>query len=140
VSEGAGLVASPASHRRYDRIADAVAALDVATAARVYRALETPLEAAYRALGYPDRSFHTVAARALLRLERAPIPDRPPELVRSEGLYAYADPALEALGPVEKHLLRMGPRNARLVQGKAKALREALFPTGSDAPAAGAGR
>jgi hypothetical protein len=61
-------------------------------------------------------------------------------VVRSEGLYAYADPALEALGPVEKHLLRMGPRNARLVQGKAKALREALFPTGSDAASAGPGR
>lgn len=139
-SEGAALVVSPASYRRYDRIADAVAALDVATAATVYRALKGPLETAYRALGYPDRSFDAVATRALLRLERAPVRDGRIEVVRSEGLYAYADPALEALGPVEKHLLRMGPRNARLVQEKVKALREALFPKESSAPAAGADR
>jgi len=41
-------------------------------------------------------------------------------------LYVLADPALEALGPVEKHLLRMGPRNARLVKEKAAALQRAL--------------
>lgn len=140
VPEGAAFVVSPASYRRYDRIADAVAAVDVATAAAAYRALKTPLEAAYRGLGYPDRSLDTVAARALLRLERAPVRDGPIEVVKSEGLYAYADPALEALGPVEKHLLRMGPRNARLVQGKAKALREALFPTQSNPQKAGTER
>lgn len=139
-SAGDRLVVSPASYRRYDRLADAVAAVDVAAVASVFRALRAPLETAYRALGYPDRSFDAVAARALLRLERAPVKDGPVEVVRSEGLYAYADPALEALGPVEKHLLRMGPRNARLVQEKAKALREALFPGQGAAPAADGGR
>jgi hypothetical protein len=41
-------------------------------------------------------------------------------------LYLFADPALEALGPVEKQLLRMGPRNARLVKQQAVALLAAL--------------
>lgn len=139
-SEGAGLTVSPASYRRYDAFADAVAAVDVPNAVRVYRALKGPLEAAYRALGYPDRVFDQVTERALLRLERAPVRDGPVEVVKTEGLYAYADPALEALGAVEKHLLRMGPRNERLVQAKAKALREALFPGASGSAAAGAGR
>jgi len=38
------------------------------------------------------------------------------------GGYLFADPRLEELGPVEKHLLRLGPRNALLVQEKARQL------------------
>jgi hypothetical protein len=47
--------------------------------------------------------------------------------VQGDGaVYAFSDPKLEALGPVEKHLLRMGPRNARLVQAKAREIEGAL--------------
>jgi hypothetical protein len=42
------------------------------------------------------------------------------------GIYTFADPKLEALPAVEKHLLRMGPRNMRRIQAKAKALLGAL--------------
>jgi hypothetical protein len=50
-----------------------------------------------------------------------------PVLVEPDGaVYAFADPKLEALGPVEKHLLRMGPRNARLVQQKAREIETSL--------------
>ena len=46
--------------------------------------------------------------------------------MRKGAIYLYADAQLESLGPVEKHLLRMGPRNARLLQEKARELRTAL--------------
>ena len=32
----------------------------------------------------------------------------------------------ESLGPVEKHLLRMGPRNTKLIQSKAREIAAAL--------------
>jgi hypothetical protein len=55
--------------------------------------------------------------------------------VRDEELYVFADPALEALSEVEKHLVRMGPRNERIVQAKARELREALaLPAVAAAP------
>jgi hypothetical protein len=120
------VVIAPESYRRYDRFADAIAAVDAQTAASVYRALRGSLGAAYRALGYPDRSFDRVTAKALSRLERAPVRDGPLEVVDEDGVYLFADRALEGAGDVEKHLLRMGPRNARLVQAKAKEIREAL--------------
>jgi len=41
-------------------------------------------------------------------------------------LYLFADPALEAKDAVDKHLLRIGPRNARIVKAKAAALQQAL--------------
>ena len=45
---------------------------------------------------------------------------------RRVSTYRFADPALEALGPVEKHLLRLGPANARAVQAKLRLLRASL--------------
>lgn len=44
----------------------------------------------------------------------------------------FEDVRLEALGDLEKQLLRMGPRNTRTLQSKAKEIREAL---GMQAPA-----
>ena len=58
----------------------------------------------------------------------------PVELTRQIGarleakgaLYKFAYDQLEAQGPIEKHLLRMGPRNTRLIQAKAREILSAL--------------
>ncbi len=126
VSEAGALVIAPESYRRHDGFADAIAAVDARTAASVYRALRGPLDAAYRVLGYPDRSFDRITAKALNRLERVPVRDDGVKVVNEGGVYVFAEPELERLGAVEKHLLRTGPRNTRLVQAKAKEIREAL--------------
>lgn len=128
VSEAGGkTVVAAASYRRYDGFAEAVASIDARAAAAAYRELHPLLEAAWRALGYPQGRLDEVTARALHRLEAAPVRDHAPEVVKGKGdVWHYTDAALEELGPVEKHLLRMGPRNARLVQAKARELREAL--------------
>lgn len=124
--DGGKLYMAPESTRRYDGFADAIAAVDAGTAASVYRALRGTLSAAYRALGYPDRSFDRITAKALSRLERVPVGNDRIEVRQEDGVYVFAEPRLEQLPDVEKHLLRMGPRNARLVQAKAKEIREAL--------------
>jgi hypothetical protein len=111
---------------RYDRIADVLASIDAKGAAQVVRDLHPMLESAYHKLGYPDRSFDQVAAKALKRIIDTPVLDKPPRLVPKGANFAYADEKLEALGPVEKLLLRMGPRNTRLIQGKAREIAAAL--------------
>jgi len=132
-SRGGRTVISGDAYRRYDGFADAVASVDAAQLARAYRELHGVLEAAYRALGYPGASLDRVTARALSRIEAAPVREGDVAVVEGQGtVYAFADPGLEALGPVEKHLLRMGPRNARLLQAKARDIRAAL---GLSAPA-----
>ena len=42
------------------------------------------------------------------------------------GLWAFSDPAVERLSPAQKHLVRMGPDNAALVQAKLRELADAL--------------
>jgi hypothetical protein len=111
---------------RYDLIADVVASVDAKGAAQVVRDLHPMLETAYHKLGYPDRTFDQVATKALKRIIDAPVVESTPHLVSKGLVYAFADEKLEALGPVEKLLLRMGPRNTRLIQAKAKEIATAL--------------
>ncbi len=117
---------SAASYARYDPFGDAVASIDAGALAAAWRALHPALQAAYRALGYPYPTIDSAMLRALRRLEQAPVRDGPVYVEGDGKVWAYADPKLESLGQVEKHLLRMGPRNTRLVQAKAKELETAL--------------
>ncbi|BDG01268.1 DUF3014 domain-containing protein [Anaeromyxobacter oryzae] len=126
VASGERKVIAPAAYARYDAFAGAVASVDAPLLARAYRALHPALETAYRALGYPQGALDRAAARALQRLVAAPVRDGEVAVKDEGGVFVFEDPALEALRPVEKHLLRMGPRNARLVQAKARELQQAL--------------
>lgn len=114
----------PHQFSRYDPFAAVIGSVDARALAGALRAIHPLLESAYHRLGYPDRSLDATLARALQRIADAPIADAE---VRPRGqVYVYADPKFEALGPVEKHLLRMGPRNEKLVQDQARALLAAL--------------
>lgn len=123
---GGATVIARAAHARYDAFGDAVASIDAQALASAWRALHPALQAAYRALGYPYPTVDSAMLRALRRLEQAPIRDAPVAVEADGAVYAFADPALEALGPVEKHLLRMGPGNTRKIQAKARELEVAL--------------
>lgn len=114
------------SYARYDGFADAVASVDAQAVADVYRRLHPVLEGTYRELGYPDASLDRVTARALRRILAAPVREGDVVVVEEEGLWLFGDPALERLPQVEKHFLRMGPRNTRLLQAKAREIQEAL--------------
>jgi hypothetical protein len=123
---GNKLAIAPESYQRYDAFAEAVASVDAAALARAYRELHPVLEAAYRALGYPDASFDHVTARALSRIEAAPVREGQVLVERQEKAYVFSESVLEDLSGVEKHLLRMGPRNTRMLQAKAHEIRQAL--------------
>lgn len=126
VERGGRTVIAPESYARYDAFGDLVASVDAAALARAYRALHGVLDAAHRALGGPGGSIDRATARALQRVLAAPVPDGDVAVVSEDGLYLFEDPALERLDEPEKHLLRMGPRNARLVQAKAREISQAL--------------
>ena len=114
----------PHQFNRYDPFAGVIGSIDARALAGALRALHPLLESAYHRLGYPDRSLDATLARALQRIADAPLVDAE---VRPRGqVFVYTDPRLEALGPVEKHLLRMGPRNEKVVQDQARALLAAL--------------
>jgi hypothetical protein len=114
------------SYQRYDGIGDVAASLDAQGFARGYRELHGLLETAYHALGYPDRQLDPVVTLALKRLAKAPVADGDVELRKDGRIYRFADEKLEEQGPIEKHLLRMGPRNTRAIAAKAREIADAV--------------
>ncbi len=124
------LAIDPRTYARYDGLADAVGSVDTAGAAKLYSGLKPRLQEAYAELGR-EEPFDAVLERAIVILLRVP---RPPDRVALEPAgaieYKYADAKLEALTQPQKQLLRMGPRNIGIIQGKLRDLAIAIgIPT-----------
>jgi hypothetical protein len=127
VERGDDLFIDPVSFERYNGVADAAASIDPAAAAKVYATLKPRIQEAYGELGFPDQPFDASLERAIVLLLNTPVP---PDLVRVEprGIgYGFVDERLEGLSDAQKQLLRLGPRNMRLVQ---RALREVAAALG----------
>ena len=119
-------VVDASSYRRYEDPARLFASLDAAAVAKLYRTLSPLLAEAYRDLGYPSRDFDATLARAIDELISTPIPQGEVALVPKVSSYEFADPSLEKLSPAQKHLVRMGPANARTIQRKLTEIRDEL--------------
>jgi Protein of unknown function (DUF3014) len=115
---GTALRIDPKSYERYNTFAQVVDSIDTEGAARAYRRVRPLLQEAFAELGYTDITFDERFALALGRLVDTPVPDGPVYLRPTSVTYQFADPDLEALSSAQKHLLRMGPQNMRLVQNK----------------------
>src|SRR5262245_14732868 len=115
------------SYDRYDSLADAVASVDAAGSARLYATLKPRIEEAAGELGYAPGSFDRMLEKAIVSLLSTP-DGASGVAVQPRGAvgYAYADEDLEALNRAQKHLLRMGPRNTRLIKDKLREIAAAL--------------
>lgn len=135
-SEEGRMVVDPASYRRYDGLVAAFVSLDPDGSASLYRRLRPLFDEAYRELGLGGEGFDPVLARAVGNLLAVQLPAPPVEVQPQEAVYGYVDPELEARTPAEKHLMRMGPDNARRVQEK---LRELAARVGLEVPGGSGG-
>jgi hypothetical protein len=126
VQQDGHLIADPRSHARYDIATDVFASLDVPTLVRAYRLLQPLFEEAFADLGIPERSFEVTLGQAIRELLGAPRIEGAVELRRVGSFYEYSDEELESLSPAQRHLLRMGPRNALRIQAKLREIQNQL--------------
>jgi len=70
--------------------------------------------------------FDDTLVRAMAELLETPVVDGPILLEQKVLSYAMTDPALEALSPAQKQLLRMGPKGVQVVHEKIGQLAAAL--------------
>jgi len=116
----------PRGYDRYNRIADGAASIDPAAAAKLYATLKPLIEQANRDLGVTTESFDRTLQRAIVSLLETPVLADPPRL-RPKGIgYGYADDRLENLTAAQRQLLRMGPRNVRVIQARLREIAVAL--------------
>ena len=108
-----------------------MASVDPAAAAQLYATLKPRTQEAYRDLGFPNGSFDRTLERAIVALLHTPVVDAAAR-VRPKGIgYAFYDERLESLSGPQKHLLRMGPRNVRVIKKSLRAIAVALgIPSG----------
>jgi hypothetical protein len=115
---GAAIQISQASYDRYNTLATVIDSVNIDGAAKAYARIKPLCEQAYRDLGYPDGDFDKKMSLAMARLLDTPVPEGPVGLRATSVAYQFADPDLESLSSPQKQLLRMGPRNMRIVQAK----------------------
>lgn len=117
LDRGDRTVVDPATFRRHDLAVGTLTSLDAAACARAIARLEPLFDAAWRELGDPRQDFRGTLAAALARLTSVPVPEGELEVVPAGAVWAWADPDLERRAAAEKLLLRLGPDNARRLQG-----------------------
>ena len=121
---------SPKSTARYDAVTRAIGSIDAAAAGALYGKIRPFAESVFREIAPPGKKFDDALTKAIDALAAVPITDAPLEVVtQDEGIgYVFFDSNLESLSRAQKHLLRMGPANARVVVAKLKAFRAASNP------------
>ncbi len=116
-----------ANYERYNHYLDIFTAIDTDLMVSSYRQLSPLLEEAYAELGYADKTFDTTLQRAIEEMLETPnLPEGEIELTHTSVVYKYKDEALENLSPLQKQMLRMGPRNTTLAHDKLQAIKQAL--------------
>jgi hypothetical protein len=117
MTRGANVVIDPRTYDRFTPIADAAASIDAAGAGRLYRSFKPLLQMAYDELGNQE-SVDRAVERAIGGLLQVPVVDGDIRVEQAgEGIgYDYVDPRFAALNGVQKQLLRMGPKNIRVIQ------------------------
>jgi Protein of unknown function (DUF3014). len=114
-------------YQRYDALAAAINAIDPQAAMTVYRQFRPLFLEVFNDFGYPaDRPLEDLFLKSAAQILAAPIVEEPIALKKHVVFYKYADDKLEALNPVAKQMLRMGPDNARTIQNKVRQLVEHL--------------
>jgi hypothetical protein len=124
----------PRSYRRYDLVTEVFVSLDTAGTIELYRKLKPLIQRAYQDLGYPKRNFDGTLERALRVLLETPRVEGEIELEPAVRSFHFTDSRLEGLLPVQKQLLRFGPRNLDRVQSKLEVLQLELVRPAPGAP------
>ena len=117
---------NPKSFNRFNTIGEVVVSLDTDCCIRLYKRLKPTLEKAFKKLGYPDETFHLRLKEAMEILKKTPVVTGNIPLEKKLMSYAFKNPKLEKLNPVQKLFIRMGPKNIGKIQKKLKEFSQAL--------------
>ncbi len=120
-------VMDPAGYHRYDRVAEAVAAIDEEALVKLYRLLKPLVGEAFAEFSKPGQAFETVLIQGIEHLLKTPPIQGEVILLKPSVMYKFADPSLENLSQAQKQLLRMGPVNAAMIKHKLGLIRGLLL-------------
>jgi len=119
------LFIDPAGYQRYDRYLDILESVPPETLAVLLSDTGPLIQQAVQELG-EDGNAASDMRSAMDQVMAVPVLTGDVELVQPKVFFEYADPALEALSPLQKQVLRMGPENVTRLKTYLTALRAEL--------------
>lgn len=126
LKKGTRLIIDPACYRRYDTVAGVIESVDTPGLVLLYHQIEALLEEADREISPPGENFRQHLAQAIDQLLLVPVLTSDVEVTEKVVTYVYVDPQMEALSAAQRHFLRMGPDNVRIIQAKLLEIKSAL--------------
>lgn len=124
---GDALALDPANGARYATYVKLLESVDMQKLVALYVRTYPLFQESYAELGYPKRYFNDRLLQVIDHLIATPAPSGRVMLTQPKLMYEFADPALEALTPGQKILIRMGPDNAARVKARLQVLREEVL-------------
>ena len=122
--DGTQVVADPDGFTRYDPITRWIESLDAAAILDAFSDFLPLFREAWGFYGEDPNYFDLAVIETLDTIIATPEIDITEErLTRKEAVWMYENAAIESLAPVQKQMLRMGPRNASAVKQKAAQVR-----------------
>ncbi|WAJ69129.1 DUF3014 domain-containing protein [Catenovulum adriaticum] len=120
-------ILDPESYKRYDSYVNMLTLLNAQTLIDYFKKFEPLISQAYTEIGYQDRDFEESLIDAIDVALATPLVDKEIRLVAPSAMYKFADEDLEALKPIQKLLIRMGPENQLKVQAALEKVRKELI-------------
>jgi len=119
-------VMDPRGYARYDGFVDLFTSVPPKRAAALLTTLAPRFTEALLELGQPAEEPLATLRDAITMVLATPELDTAVELVRPKVRYQFADPTLEALPPLQKQLIRMGPEHVRQIKAYLRQVEAAL--------------
>ncbi len=116
LQDGDRLIVDPESYHRFDKAVDTVVSIEPKRAVALLRGLSPLLAPALQELGQKNPDPMASIRESIDVALATPELTGDVELVQPKVYYLYADPKLEALKPLQKQLLRMGPQNVARIK------------------------
>lgn len=113
---------SQKSVERYSPLINLFCSISPDAVATTYRKIAPAITAKMSELGYKDKTPDALAAAALKVLRGIPQCEYDPPMIKSGNIFQWKDPALEALSPVQKFMLRLGVDNLSRLRAQAEAI------------------
>jgi len=120
------LVIAVGTFRRYTPIVEVLESIDAAGAVEIFHRLRPALDDIQLTSRWPESDLEDRLRQAVDHLLATPVSDAPIAVEQRSRWYAFADDDYEHLSEAQKHLLRMGPENARRTQAALGDLRRAF--------------
>ncbi len=120
-------ILDPAGYKRYNQLAKTIDSFDAENLVNTYSMVKPYIDTAWDEMKSPRQSFDEVLLTAINQIQAAPAISDDVRLIRPTVMYKFADANLEQLNAVSKQLIRMGPRNTRMIQKKVDEIQRLLI-------------